>query len=299
LWEATIEHEMLPEPVNILMRVNHDGPRVVILLSSPDFPEVPGEEVEGEWDGKNIHIELPTELGTVQINGELDAPDHMNISVVLMGLGSVEFEAFRTEVGESGKVIASTKKLRKKDEGPAEPDKDWKQEGLRSLFEGRAMAIVRVNRADEIQDAMDLFKQFELPLQLSSANAAAELAEKLKDEGVGVVLSAGISREDGRDYARAAVLHQAGVRTSFKSDSAGGARFLPRVLAMAVSNGLGSEQALAGVTWQAAEMLGIDHRVGRLAAGLDADVVVLDGPPFDVASKVLSVWVNGEEVNKQ
>jgi imidazolonepropionase-like amidohydrolase len=68
---------------------------------------------------------------------------------------------------------------------------------------------------------------------------------------------------------------------------------------MAVSNGLGSEQALAGVTWQAAEMLGIDHRVGRLAAGLDADVVVLDGPPFNVSTKVMSVWVNGAEVNKQ
>ncbi len=298
LWEATIEHEMLPEPVNVNLRVSHEGPRVVILISSPDFPGEQAEEIEGEWDGKNIHIELPTEMGTVEINGELDSPDHMNISVVLMGLGSVEFEAFRVEIGEAGQVVTSSKKREKKDAGPAEPSKDWKQEGLRALFEGRATAVVRVDRADEIQTAINAFSEFKLPFHIANATDADSLSGQLAKQGVGVVLNLGLSRSDGRDYSIASDLHRMGVATCFKTGASGGARFMPQVLTSAVSNGLGAEQALASVTWQAADMLGLEHRVGRLRAGLDGDLVIHSGPPFKQSTKVDSVWVNGGEVTE-
>jgi imidazolonepropionase-like amidohydrolase len=43
-------------------------------------------------------------------------------------------------------------------------------------------------------------------------------------------------------------------------------------------------------------MLAISDRVGTLAPGLDADVVLLDGAPFAPATSVVRVWVNGEEV---
>jgi imidazolonepropionase-like amidohydrolase len=54
--------------------------------------------------------------------------------------------------------------------------------------------------------------------------------------------------------------------------------------------------ALRALTADAADMLELDGRVGRLAAGLDADLLLLDGPPLDPATSVLRAWVNGREV---
>ena len=68
------------------------------------------------------------------------------------------------------------------------------------------------------------------------------------------------------------------------------------VLSMAARHGLGAEQALESLTSGAARMLGLDSRVGRLAPGLDGDLVVHSGPPLDLRTHILRVFVNGKEV---
>ena len=50
------------------------------------------------------------------------------------------------------------------------------------------------------------------------------------------------------------------------------------------------------VTADAADMLRIADRVGRLQAGLDADVLLLDGDPLSISTSVLRAWVSGVEV---
>ena len=45
-----------------------------------------------------------------------------------------------------------------------------------------------------------------------------------------------------------------------------------------------------------AKMMGLSARVGKLAVGMDADVLLLDGTPVEPATSVLRVWVNGQEV---
>ncbi len=44
-------------------------------------------------------------------------------------------------------------------------------------------------------------------------------------------------------------------------------------------------------------MLGIDDRVGRLEAGLDADVVVWNGDPFSIRTRAERVFIRGVEVH--
>ena len=53
--------------------------------------------------------------------------------------------------------------------------------------------------------------------------------------------------------------------------------------------------ALEALTIAGAEMLGLDKQIGSLAAGKDADFVVLSGDPFSVYTKVLQTWVEGEK----
>ena len=64
--------------------------------------------------------------------------------------------------------------------------------------------------------------------------------------------------------------------------------------AMARRGGLDEEQAVRAVTSVAATILGVDDRVGRLAPGMDADLLVLNGDPLDARTSVLSVYVGGE-----
>jgi len=53
------------------------------------------------------------------------------------------------------------------------------------------------------------------------------------------------------------------------------------------------DEALKALTLNSARLMGIDERVGSLEKGKDADVVVLSGPPFDAATQVEGVIVNG------
>ena len=38
---------------------------------------------------------------------------------------------------------------------------------------------------------------------------------------------------------------------------------------------------------------GVERRVGSLTVGKDADIVVTDGHPFDIMSRVRAVWIGG------
>jgi hypothetical protein len=63
--------------------------------------------------------------------------------------------------------------------------------------------------------------------------------------------------------------------------------------AMAVRLGLPDEWAIRGLTINPARFAGIDHRVGSLEAGKDADIAVWSGDPLDPRSWVRKVMING------
>jgi imidazolonepropionase-like amidohydrolase len=65
---------------------------------------------------------------------------------------------------------------------------------------------------------------------------------------------------------------------------------------MAIRFGLDEEVALRGITISGAKAVGIDHRVGSLEEGKDADIVLWTGNPFDVRSHVVMTIVNGKVV---
>jgi len=63
---------------------------------------------------------------------------------------------------------------------------------------------------------------------------------------------------------------------------------------LAVGEGFPEDEALEAVTRYPAEILGIDHRVGTLEEGTDADVAVWDRPFYETGSKAQHVFVDGE-----
>jgi imidazolonepropionase-like amidohydrolase len=52
--------------------------------------------------------------------------------------------------------------------------------------------------------------------------------------------------------------------------------------------------ALRAITIDAARICRVDHRLGSLKEGKDADIVIYDGDPLQIASSVRFTVVNGE-----
>jgi imidazolonepropionase-like amidohydrolase len=93
-----------------------------------------------------------------------------------------------------------------------------------------------------------------------------------------------------------ALLSERGVVASFNSDDDELARRLNLEAAKAVRyGGMSEEEALKLVTANPARQLHIDHRVGSLEPGKDADFVVWSGHPLSTYSVVLETWIDGRK----
>ncbi len=77
------------------------------------------------------------------------------------------------------------------------------------------------------------------------------------------------------------------------------AGFLRFYAALVSAHGVSPEYALESVTLNAARILGVSDRVGSLAEGKDADLVVLEGEPLDSLAKIDLVLIDGETVWKR
>lgn len=180
-------------------------------------------------------------------------------------------------------------------------DRDLDLEALLPVIDGEIPAIIMAHRADDIATAVRIAKEFDLRLIIDSATEAYLLRDTLVEAGVPVIVHPTLQRNDRHEtlntsLENAALLHAAGIPVAIQSGAEG---YVPktRVLlleaAVAHAAGLSFEATLAAITITPAEMLGIDDRVGSIALGKDADLVLFDANPFEYTSHVAAVLVNG------
>ena len=92
----------------------------------------------------------------------------------------------------------------------------------------------------------------------------------------------------------AALMHRNGVNTGINSDDAEMSRRLNQEAAKAVKyGGVPPEEAWKMVTLNPARMLGLDHRIGSVEPGKDADLVLWSADPLSIDARALSTWVDG------
>jgi imidazolonepropionase-like amidohydrolase len=72
--------------------------------------------------------------------------------------------------------------------------------------------------------------------------------------------------------------------------------FLIHQATLAVKEGLDPVTALRAVTIHPAQIIGCADRIGSLAAGKDADVVIWSGDPLDVMSRAERAYLDGREI---
>ena len=101
-----------------------------------------------------------------------------------------------------------------------------------------------------------------------------------------------------KTFATPGILAQAGLQVSIITDhSVIPQHYLPLCAGLAVKAGMDPFDALKAITINPAKHAGIADRVGSLEVGKDADIVVTDGCPFEVSTKVKYVLIDGEQVD--
>jgi imidazolonepropionase-like amidohydrolase len=187
---------------------------------------------------------------------------------------------------------------------PTPPDKPRAIENLepyRALFAGKIPALVEAHRADAIKLAIQIFRdEFHLRTVLLGADDAFRLADLLAQKQVAVAVGPELVRTVEREPINLAqVLANRNVPFGFQSKATTGVKTLPLAVQYAVRRGLGTDDALAGMTAAPAKLLSIDKQLGTLAVGKDADLVVLSGPPFELSTRVLAVMIDGQWVYQE
>ena len=72
--------------------------------------------------------------------------------------------------------------------------------------------------------------------------------------------------------------------------------FLVHQATLSIKEGLDRETALRAITINPATVMGVDDRVGSIAVGKDADLVLWSGDPLDVLQRAMSVFIGGRQV---
>lgn len=90
-----------------------------------------------------------------------------------------------------------------------------------------------------------------------------------------------------------AILAKAGLKVSLQTDAGPEQQNLRQFASLCVRYGMTEEDALKSITIHAAEAVDLADRIGSLEAGKDADVVLLDGEPFEFLTAVTAVVIDG------
>jgi len=158
------------------------------------------------------------------------------------------------------------------------------------------------SRSDDILTAVRLARDYGFRLVLEHGYEAHFVLDQIKDQGVSVVLGpafrcCGNSEELNHDFETAKILDDAGVVVAHMTDHpiipVG---YLSMQAGLSVRSGMAPDRALRTVTVHAAQILGLEDEIGQIAPGFQGDLVCLDGPPLEVASRVLATYIGGESV---
>lgn len=221
------------------------------------------------------------------------------------------FSAFRQMLLDAQRLQEWQKKYAENPRGMKRPDADRSLEALFPVINGTMPIVFNANLEKEIVRALDLAKEFKLNAIISGGQEAWKVAPRLKAQNVAVLLSLNFPRRttqgspdaDPEDLKTlkfraeapkgAAILAQNGVRFAFQSGGIASPGDFFTNAAKTVEGGLSADAALRAMTLGAAQILGVDNRLGSIEAGKIANLTVVRGDILGKEKTVTHVFVDG------
>lgn len=189
---------------------------------------------------------------------------------------------------------------RKRGEIAIPPRRDLLMETMADILAGKVDVHAHSYRADEIVMLLDLADELGFKVRaLQHINEGYKVGREIARHGAGAGTFIdwwGYKAEvyDAIPYNVALMLRD-GVLTAVNSDSDELARHLNYDAAKAVKyGGVSEEEALKLCTINGAKILRLDHRIGSIEVGKDADLAIWTGHPLSVYSRVDTTFIEGE-----
>ena len=228
------------------------------------------------------------------------------------------FEAIRTYMRELEQYERD-----KQDDPDAEAPDDAPIKGGNAkyykLMKGEAVALVRADNATEMVQAANLAERYGFKLVIRGAVEGWTIPSYLARAKADCIISPRQTQDPdpyaaeptGSSIENAKILHDHGIRLAIIpgpgmfgggtgiSLSGLAGRDLAHInmeAAFAVRGGLSNDDALETITIDSAKIIGVDHRVGSIEVGKDADFAITDGDLLHYMTHVRYTVVNGELV---
>ena len=184
------------------------------------------------------------------------------------------------------------------------PKRDLKLETLKEVLEGKVRVHNHCYRAEEMAIMIDVAKEFGYEIStFHHAVEAYKIADVLADNNICAAMWAdwwGFKHEAYDSIKEnVAMVDKAKGCAVVHSDSAIGIQHLNQEAAKAMAAGnkqglnLKAKDVIKWLTFNAAKSLGIEDKVGSLAKGKMADIVIWNQNPFSVYAKAEKVYIDG------
>ena len=179
-------------------------------------------------------------------------------------------------------------------------ERNLRLEALVKVLNKEVPIRAHAHEADDIMTAVRIADEFDVKLVIEHATSGHKIADQLAKRDIPAAIGPSITArvkvelKDRTPY----LLHEAGVKFALVTDHP----FLPinclrLEAALAVREGLPYDIALRAITLTAAEIIGVEDRIGSIEPGKAADLAVFSGDPLDVQTKVEQVYVDGNLVS--
>ncbi|HET7464952.1 MAG TPA: amidohydrolase family protein [Longimicrobium sp.] len=174
-------------------------------------------------------------------------------------------------------------------------------EALQPVLAGREPLAVEAHRASDIQTVLRIGREYNLKLIIVGGTEAWMVAGDLAQARVPVLVKVlnnlpGSFESLGATYENAARLRRAGVQVAITSGETFKAYNIRQEAGNAVAYGLSWDEAFRAITLVPAQIFGVADRYGSLEPGKVANVVVWDGDPLELLTRVNTVIIRGREI---
>ena len=190
------------------------------------------------------------------------------------------------------------------DDPAKKPAFDYKCEAMIPVMKREIPLKSHAYQANDILTAVRLAREFNVKMTLEHTTEGHLIADKLAEckeypMAVGPTLTHASKFElQNKSWETPKILSEKGCLVSIITDSPViPQQYLTLCAGLAVKAGMDPYEALKAITINPAKHIGIEDRVGSLEPGKDGDLVVYEGSPFDIDSKVRLVLINGNKID--
>lgn len=193
--------------------------------------------------------------------------------------------------------------MKKREKDPDTPV-DFKLEPLIPVLKWEIPLKAHAHRADDIFTVIRIAREFHLRFTLDHCTEGHLITDELAEENVQAIVGPSFGSRSkfeltNKTFDTPKALYEAGIPFAIMTDHPViPCQYLPLCAALSHKAGLPAMEAVKAITIRAAQILGLEDRIGSLEVGKDADIVLYAGDPMeDIEAHCVMTIVDGKIVS--